>query len=78
MAYTQPQLDALETAIAEGALKVEYGDKKVEYRSLNEMIRIRDIMRSELGQLPKPRRTLASFSKGVYPKNDCLEGDEFC
>lgn len=74
MAYTQQQLDALEAAIAEGALKVEYGDKKVEYRSLNEMIRIREIMRADLGTL-KPRRTYAEFSKGIYPTP---QNDEPC
>lgn len=77
MAFTQTQLDALETAIAEGTLKVEYGDKKVEYRSLNEMIRIRDIMRSQLGQIANPRRTLGFYSKGIYPKNYGVEGSEF-
>lgn len=70
MAYTQTQLDALEAAIAEGALKVEYGDKKVEYRSLNEMIRIRDVIKAALEGLPAQRRTYASHSKGTHPK-DC-------
>lgn len=70
MAYTLEQLTALETAIAEGALKIEYGDKKVEYRSLNEMIKIRDIIRKDLGTLKTPRRTYAEFSKGL---NDCQE-----
>jgi hypothetical protein len=70
MAYTQIQLDALEAAIAEGTLKVEYGDKKVEYRSLNEMIRIRDLMKAELDGLPKQKRTYGAFSKGTHP-NDC-------
>lgn len=62
-------LDALEKSIYEGVLKVEYGDKKVEYRSLNEMVRIKDMLKAELGQ-GKPRRTYASFSKGTHP-NDC-------
>lgn len=66
MAYTSEQLTALENAIAEGVLKVEYGDKKVEYRSLNEMIRIRDIIKQALGD-GKPRRTYAAFSKGTHP-----------
>lgn len=49
MAYTQQQLDALEAAIADGALTVKYGDKQTTYRSLDEMIRIRDMMRGDLG-----------------------------
>jgi hypothetical protein len=69
--YTQTDLDAIKKAIAEGTLKVEYGDKKVEYRSLNEMIRIRDIIEAEVnGGTPIQKRTYASFSKGTYP-NDC-------
>jgi hypothetical protein len=76
MAYTTQQLDALEAAIAEGALKVEYGDKKVEYRSLNEMIRIRDIIKNALGLNATPRRTFAEFNKGILPTtNNTL--DEF-
>lgn len=63
----QTLYDNLERAIYEGALKVEYGDKKVEYRSLNEMVRARDILRADLGLTQQPRRTLASFSKGLYP-----------
>lgn len=70
MAYTQTELDALRAAIAEGVLKVEYGDKKVEYRSLNEMIRIKKMMEAELEGLPAEKRTYASHSKGTHP-NDC-------
>lgn len=62
----QALLDALEKSIFEGVLKVEYGDKKVEYRSLNEMIRIRDILKNELG-IKGNRRTYGAFSKGTHP-----------
>jgi hypothetical protein len=68
MAYTPQQLEALDAAIAEGTLKVEYGDKKVEYRSLNEMLKIRTIIAAALGE-GQPCRTYASFSKGTYPEN---------
>lgn len=49
MAYTQQQLDALKAAIADGALVVKYGDKSTQYRSLDEMIRIKEMMEDELG-----------------------------
>lgn len=49
MVYTQQQLDALEAAIAEGVLMVVYGNKTVTYRSLDDMLRIRGIMRDDLG-----------------------------
>lgn len=47
--FTAEQLISLEAAIADGALKVKYSDKEVEYRSLDEMLKIRDMMRDELG-----------------------------
>lgn len=66
MAYTQTQLDTLNAAIAQGALKVKYGDKEVEYRSLTDMIRTKSLMEAELG-LTKPGsgRTFAEFNKGL-------------
>ena len=49
MAFTSDQLDALETAIAQGALSVRFSDRSITYHSYAEMIRLRDSMRSELG-----------------------------
>ena len=49
MAFTQNQLTILEAAIAQGALSVQYADRRITYHSLTEMIRLRDTMRSELG-----------------------------
>lgn len=49
MAFTQTQLTALESAIAQGVLSVQFNDRRVTYHSLDEMIRLRDTMRSELG-----------------------------
>lgn len=63
--FTQAQLDALEEAIAEGALSVRYRDRTIEYRSLEEMLRIRDKIKKELGQTRKTTRIQAEFSKGL-------------
>ncbi|AOS78307.1 MULTISPECIES: phage head-tail joining protein [Hydrogenophaga] len=38
MAYTQAQLDALEAALAKGEKRVTFGDKTVEYRSVDELM----------------------------------------
>ena len=40
MATTQEEIERLEAAIASGARRVEYSDKEIEYRSLEEMNRI--------------------------------------
>lgn len=58
MAYTTQQLTALEAAIAEGALIVTYGDRRVQYRSLEEMQAIRRAIRLELGLDPVVERNL--------------------
>lgn len=68
--YTLAQYQTLTDAIASGALKVKYGDKEVEYRSLNDMIRLQNMMKNCLfpEQNTNNGRKYASFSKGT---NNC-------
>jgi len=67
MAWTLSQLTALETAIAGGTLTVRYADKQVTYRSLDEMLRLRDMMRKELGLVGdgSASRIKTKFGKGL-------------
>ncbi|HEY0032282.1 MAG TPA: hypothetical protein VGB81_03370 [Devosia sp.] len=65
MAYTQAQYDALQSAIASGALTVEYGDKKVTYRSLTEMRAILSEMERDLQIGTRSRRVVSTFTKGL-------------
>lgn len=65
MAYTQEELTALQSAIAQGVKKVKYSDKEVEYRDLNEMYEVLANMQKELGTSNHGRR-YASHSKGIY------------
>lgn len=67
------RLEALEAAIADGVLKVKYTDKEIEYRSLDDMLKARDLIRKKLG-LKKDcggtglfggRRIIARHSKGL-------------
>ena len=37
MAYTQADLEALQAALAKGKKRVSFGDKTVEYRSIEEL-----------------------------------------
>jgi hypothetical protein len=64
MAWTQDQLDALDAAIANGTLSVEYADKKVTYRSLDEMLKIRAAMQKALGQTTRSTRIQMIVDKG--------------
>lgn len=67
MAYTQAQLEALDEAIASGAQEVWYEHKKVEYRSLSDMLRLREIMANDIANAgqPKRRRRVARYSNGL-------------
>jgi hypothetical protein len=46
--YTQSQIDALRRAYARGVTRVAYGDKTVEYRSLDDMKRLIVEMQDDL------------------------------
>lgn len=66
--YTMEQYTALCAAIAEGALRVKYQDKEVEYRSLKDMMQIKQMMEADLDLFPDqngPRRVIAVHSKGL-------------
>lgn len=66
MAYTQKDIDAVERAIATGTLRVTINGKTIEYRSQDDLLRLRDLMRREAGQLPATsNRRFAVFRKGT-------------
>ncbi|WP_043309296.1 phage head-tail joining protein [Pseudomonas sp. ML96] len=68
MAYTLEQYTKLQEAIAGGELSVRYADRSVQYRTLDEMVRLLQLMEADLfpsnGGGSGGRRRYASFSKG--------------
>lgn len=64
MAYTASQLAALEEAIASGANTVQYQDRRVTYRTLEEMRSLRDEMAVELGVSADASRSVAFGYRG--------------
>jgi hypothetical protein len=48
MAFTLNQLNAVDAAIASGQLSVEYDGKKISYRSMDDLLKARELIRSEL------------------------------
>lgn len=48
MAYTQEQLDAMRATFAKGQRRVKYGDKEVEYASLDELRRAIETMEAQV------------------------------
>ena len=71
MAFTTAQVEALEKAIAEGVKRVKYADKEVEYNSLDEMIRLLNLMKNDLGINSDARSSITGvrvkpyFDKGL-------------
>lgn len=50
MAFTQAQIDAIDRAIASGELEVEFDDKRVKYRSMNELMQARAFIANRVAQ----------------------------
>ncbi len=64
MAYTQKHLDLVERAIARGEKIVRYEDRTVEYRSVDELIQARDLIRTELARANGPRSRVVRLYHG--------------
>lgn len=58
MAFSASDLTAIENAIKSGELEVEYGDRRVKYRSVPELMKAYEIIK---GSINEP--TLASSRK---------------
>ncbi|GGU68620.1 hypothetical protein GCM10009504_27230 [Pseudomonas laurentiana] len=64
MAYTQKHLDAVEAAIARGEKTVRYADRTVEYRSVDELLQARDVIRTSLSNAAGPRPRVVRLYHG--------------
>ena len=66
MSFTKTQLSALETALAQNVLVVKYQDREIRYRSTDEMLRLRQMMRQALGlNDKKAQRIYTQFNSGL-------------
>ena len=64
--YVEADLTNVENAIKSGVLTVRFSDgKSVTYRSLDELLKIRDDIQKGLGTAPKTQRIFPKFSKGI-------------
>jgi hypothetical protein len=67
VAYTAADLAAIDAVIARGELSVEFADRRVTYRSIDELLRARAVIAAELdagAAEPRPRQYLGYTSKG--------------
>ena len=70
MAYTQAQLTALESAIAQGASECEFDGKKIKFRSIDDMNALRNQMRVQLGITKRTKRIRMSTYKGLTSESE--------
>lgn len=66
MAFTLAQLDAIEAAMTSGELMVEFEGKKVQYRSMADLVAARNTVRADLiaaGLLTPPTATNLSYAR---------------
>jgi len=64
MSFSQKHLDAVVAAIARGEKTVRYSDRTVEYRSIDELLKARDEIRTSLSQAAGPRSRVVRLTHG--------------
>jgi hypothetical protein len=65
MAWSQTDLDSIEAAIATGAKRVRYQTHEVEYQSISDMLRARDVIKAVIEPNSSgSRTTVARFYRG--------------
>jgi len=68
MAYIQADLDAINSAIASGEMEVSYRDKRIKYRSIDELISAKNLIQADLNAQSnvRPNRQLrVNVGKGI-------------
>ncbi|RIJ12045.1 hypothetical protein DXT77_05815 [Pseudomonas sp. 91RF] len=64
MSFTQQHLDVIEKAIARGEKTVRFGDRTVEYRTINELLQAREEIRTSLLNAAGPRSRVVRLYHG--------------
>ncbi|MBJ7372540.1 MAG: hypothetical protein JHD19_13900 [Pseudomonas sp.] len=64
MSFTQQHLDVIEKAIARGEKIVRFGDRTVEYRTINELLQAREEIRTSLLNAAGPRSRVVRLYHG--------------
>lgn len=64
MAWTQKDIDALENAIKQGAMRVKFADREITYRSLDEMIELLAFITSKVKGRSAAKVHTMTFDRG--------------
>ena len=69
MAWTQLDLDTLEAAMVSGQRRVRLNGREVEYHSIDQMAKVRDLIKSEINRsntaITRPRVFRTRTGKGL-------------
>lgn len=66
MAYSQADLAAIQSAIARGELSVEFSDRKVVYRSIDELLKAEERIANALSTSTRSKQSFGSSRKGFF------------
>jgi len=66
MAYTQTDLDQLDSAIKDSRLTVRIADRLVTYRTIDEMIKARAHVASVMASQANPNRSYPRFQQATF------------
>lgn len=64
--FTSTDLDAVRRAIATGELIVEYGDRKVTYRSIDDLLKAEQHIATALSSATRSKQSFGTASKGFH------------
>ena len=65
MAWTQTDLDKLTKAVATGARRIQYGDRVIDLRRLEDLNALRREMMRDISGSVRSRRTVPKKGKGL-------------
>jgi len=65
--FTEKDWLAINKAIATGARSVQIGDRRVDYRSMDDMMRARNLIGLDLGHITKSQTVLVAHDSGRPP-----------
>jgi hypothetical protein len=63
--WTQEDLDRIDEAIATGALSVRHGDKVITYRSIEDLLKVRERIQRALTRGRWPSRSYVALGSGL-------------
>lgn len=63
MAFSASDLDSIDNAIKSGELTVRFEDSQVTYRSMDELIKARALIKQEIGGSKRVTSSVASFER---------------